>query len=783
MLAEQDELRKFIEENLKSGRIRPSKSPMASPFFFIKKKDGSLRPVQDYRKLNEMTVKNRYPLPLIQELLDKLKGARYFTKLDVCRGYNNMRIKEGDERKAAFCTNMGLFELTVMFFGLTNLPATFQAIMNKLFRDLIHEGVVVVYLDNILIFTKMLEEHCCVTRKVSRILRENKLYLQPEKCEFEQTKIEYLGMIVEEGHVCMDPAKIKAVAKWAVPTRKKELQSFLGFYNFYHRFIKDFSHVSRPLHRLTGDVPWEWGIEQQLAFEELKLCVTSEPVLVIPVDDSPFRVEADASDFATGAVLSQKAADGKWHPVAYFSKSLSEAERNYEIYDKELLAIMLALEEWHQYLLGARHTFEIWSDHQNLTYFHEACRLNCCQAHWFTEMQEYDFTLHHKPGGLMGCPDALSREAGHERGENNNQDVVLLKPEFCRVLLHATAFDFAGEDKPTIRRIKDCTAEREESVELALLIKNPRWKEHAGGLLTHNNHIYVPSDEALRADIIKAHHDSLATGHPGHYKTEELITRMYWWPSIRKDIGRYVAGCRLCQRIKYRRESPHAPLQPNETPTRPFEVISMDFELKTFLCLYMDYHQSDWVKYLKSAQFLYNNMVHSSNHETPFHASEGRHPYSRLNPRTTDHIPAATSYAQHLKKVHEEITSALHQARETMKEVYNRHCQDACNYESKRPSRALNECRHGPFKILERIGASTYRLDIPPTWKTHNMFNKALLMPYTLPAFANQANPPEPPPEMINSKERYEVEAVINSKIIGRGTHRSMMYLVKWKGY
>ena len=194
-----------------------------------------------------------------------------------------MHIKEGDEWKAAFRTNMGLFELTVIFFGLTNSPATFQAMMNELFRDLIHEGVVVVYLDDILIFTKTLDEHRRVTREVLRILRENKLYLKPEKCEFEQTKIEYLGMIVEEGRVRMDPAKVKAVAKWAVPTRKKELQSFLGFCNFYRHFIKDFSHIARPLHRLTGDTPWEWGLEQQLAFKELKLRITSEPVLIIPV--------------------------------------------------------------------------------------------------------------------------------------------------------------------------------------------------------------------------------------------------------------------------------------------------------------------------------------------------------------------------------------------------------------------------------------------------------------------------------------------------------------------
>jgi hypothetical protein len=576
-LAEQEELNKFLEENLRTGRIRPSKSPMASPFFFIKKKDGSLRPVQDYRKLNDMTIKNRYPLPLIQELLDKLKGARYFTKLDVRWGYNNVRIAEGDEWKAAFRTNVGLFEPTVMFFGLTNSPATFQAMMNELFRDLIHAGKVVVYLDDILIFTKTLEEHRKVTREVLRILRENKLYLKPEKCEFERSSIEFLGMIVEEGRVRMDPAKVKAVSEWATPTRKKDLQSFLGFCNFYRRFIKDFSRIARPLHRLTGDVPWEWSSEQQLAFDELKHRITAEPVLAIPTDDGEFRVEADSSNYATGAVLSQQGADGKWHPIAYHSKSLSEAERNYEIYDKELLAIMLALEEWRQYLLGARKSFEIWSDHQNLTYFREAKRLNRRQARWFTEMQEYFFTLHHKPGATMGRPDAILRKAGLEKGENDNSDIVMLKPELFRVLLRATALDFEGEDRSIIHRIQDCTAPREESVVKSPLLKNPSWKEHPDGLLTHRDHIYVPPDKALRADIMKAHHDMPITGHLGRFKTQELITRTYWWPGIRRNVMHYVEGCQACQRVKYTRQSPHARLQPNEVPTRPFEVISMDF--------------------------------------------------------------------------------------------------------------------------------------------------------------------------------------------------------------
>ncbi|SJL05728.1 uncharacterized protein ARMOST_09064 [Armillaria ostoyae] len=230
---EQKELDKFLDENLASGRIKPSKSPMASPFFFVKKKNGTLRPVQDYRKLNEMTIKNRYPLPLISELMDKLGSAKYFTKLDVRWGYNNVCIKKDDEWKAAFRTNRRLFEPTIMFFGLTNSPATFQWMMNDIFKDLIATGKVTVYLDDILIFSKTLEEHQRITRHVLELLRKHKLFLKTEKCEFEVLETEYLGVIISEGSIRMDPVKLAGIAEWPVPTKKKELQSFLGFANFY----------------------------------------------------------------------------------------------------------------------------------------------------------------------------------------------------------------------------------------------------------------------------------------------------------------------------------------------------------------------------------------------------------------------------------------------------------------------------------------------------------------------------------------------------------------------
>jgi hypothetical protein len=248
--------------------------------------------------------------------------------LDVRWGYNNVRIKEGDEWKAAFHTNHRLFEPLVMYFGLTNSLGTFQTMMNKIFSDLIIQGVVTVYLDDILIFTDSLEEHQHISQMVMERLQKHKLYLQWDKCEFEQTHIEYLGIIISHNRVEMDPIKVAGVAEWPTPTNKKEVQSFLGFANFYCQFIANFLHHARPLFDLMKkDAPFAWKEEEEGAFAKLKEIVTSAPVLILPQVDRPFRIEADGSGVATGAVLSQVSLeDDKWHPVAFLSKSLSEVE-------------------------------------------------------------------------------------------------------------------------------------------------------------------------------------------------------------------------------------------------------------------------------------------------------------------------------------------------------------------------------------------------------------------------------------------------------------------------
>lgn len=296
----------WIDEELKKGYIRPSKSPVAAPFFFVKKHDGSLRPVMDYRALNAVTVKNRYPIPRIADLIDSLSQASIFTKLDLRWGYNNVRIREGDEWKTAFVTRRGLFETTVMYFGCCNAPATFQNMMNNILGDLIRQGSVMVYLDNILIFGNDKKEHRKLVKEVLKRLRDNDLFAKAEKCFFEKDSINYLGMIISKGYVAMDPEKVSGVLEWPIPTKVKHVQAFLGFANFYRRFIKDFAKIARPLTDLTKkDQPWVWGEAQNNVFEVLKKAFTSAPILRIPDDVNPFRLSTDASDFAVGAVLSQ----------------------------------------------------------------------------------------------------------------------------------------------------------------------------------------------------------------------------------------------------------------------------------------------------------------------------------------------------------------------------------------------------------------------------------------------------------------------------------------------
>ena len=374
---EKEEVQKFVNEHLRKGYIRPSKSPQTSPVFFVGKKDGEKCMVMDYTRLNKQTIKNNYPLLLITDLVDSMGNKRVFTKIDLQWGYNNVQIKEGDEWKVVFTTHVGPYEPVVMFFRMTNSPATFQGMMNEILRDMINERKVVVFVDNVLIGTEVEKGHNEIVEEVLRRLEENDLYVKPEKCTWKVQKVNFLGVVMGQGKIEMEEDKVAGVLNWLVPKTVRDVGKFLGLANYYRRFIKDFAKLARPLNNLTRkDERWRWGEEQQKAFEQLKTVFTSQPRLVAPELDKEFRVEADASNFATGGVLSIKCKDSKWRPVAYISKSLNETERNYEIHNKEMLAVIQCLEAWRHFLEGTRSKFKVWTDHKNLEYFMSNQKLN-----------------------------------------------------------------------------------------------------------------------------------------------------------------------------------------------------------------------------------------------------------------------------------------------------------------------------------------------------------------------------------------------------------------------
>ena len=355
-------LREFIDEHLSIGFIRPTRSPCGAPVLFIKKKDGSLRLCVDFRGLNRITKKDRYPIPLTADLLDAPRKARIYTKIDLRHAYHLVRIAEGDEWKTAFRTRYGSFEWNVMPFGLTNAPATFQRFMNDIFSDLLDLSVVI-YLDDILIYSDNMADHKKQVREVLRRLRANGLYARADKCEFHSDSVEYLGFILSPEGLTMDPAKVSAIQNWPEPRKVRDVQSFLGFANFYRRFIHDYSKIVLPLTRLTRKgTPWEFSSKCKEAFEKLKIAFTTAPILAHWSPEAPIIVETDASDYAIAAILSQTQADGEIHPIAFLSHSLTPAELNYDTHDKELLAIYRAFETWYRYLCYEYSAFSLRSN-------------------------------------------------------------------------------------------------------------------------------------------------------------------------------------------------------------------------------------------------------------------------------------------------------------------------------------------------------------------------------------------------------------------------------------
>ena len=384
------ELKIQLQELLDKGYIRPSSSPWGCPALFVKKKDGSLRLCVDYRPLNAVTIKNKYPLPRIDVLFDQLAGAKVFSKIDLRSGYHQIKIRPSDIPKIAFSTRYGLYEYLVMSFGLTNAPAYFMYLMNSVFMSEL-DKFVVVFIDDILIYSKNKEEHAEHLRIVLQRLRDHKLYAKFSKCEFWLDSVKFLGHTISSKGISVDPSKVQEVMDWQTPKSAHQIRSFLGLAGYYRRFIPDFSRIAKPMTELLKKgVKFVWSEACEKAFHTLREHLTSAPVLAQPDNSKPYEVYCDASGTGLGCVLMQEN-----RVIAYASRALRPHEKNYPTHDLELAAVVHALKIWRHYLMGNR--CNIFTDHKSLKYIFTQADLNMRQRRWLELIKDYDLEVHYHP--------------------------------------------------------------------------------------------------------------------------------------------------------------------------------------------------------------------------------------------------------------------------------------------------------------------------------------------------------------------------------------------------
>ncbi|KAM3547144.1 hypothetical protein MY1884_009710, partial [Beauveria asiatica] len=575
---EQDKaLKEYLEEMLRKGYIRPSESPAGYPILWVPKRNGKLRPCIDYRQLNDITIKNRYPLPLITEIRDKVGQARWFTTLDLKGAYNLIRMKDGHEWKTAFRTTRGHFEYLVMPFGLTNAPATFQTMIDNVLRKQL-DNFVVVYLDDILIYSDTLEEHKKHVHEVLQVLQDNNLLVEPTKSKFHQQKVEFLGYEITPGHIRMSPSKIEDVRDWPAPTNVREVRGFLGFANFYRRFIRKFGEITIPLTDLTKkDKTFEWTKKEEEAFQALKERILEEPVLITADPNKPFEVETDASDFAVGGQLGQRDEEGRLHPVAFLSKKLHGPELNYGIHDKELMAIIQAFKEWRHYLVGANYKVKVYSDHKNLTSFTTTKELNKRQIRWYETLTDYDFEILYRKGTLNGRADALSRREDLKSEGIPIEHPMLKYDENGNLVLGTRELSMTWKAEPDDTWMRRIESHIKKDSYLNSKDTNPH-VTRKGETYLYNERQYVP--RVLQEQLVKEIHEHPLHGHQGVGKTISRLRRSYDFPESRKRVQEVVNKCDVCRKAKASRHAPYGELQPIPPPERAWQTVTMDFIVK-----------------------------------------------------------------------------------------------------------------------------------------------------------------------------------------------------------
>ena len=540
-----------VAEMEKEGIIEPSNSAWSSPVVIVKKKNGKARFCIDFRKVNEVTEKDAYPLPQVTATLDKLRGARYLTTLDLKSGYWQVPLTPDSRPVTAFTVpGKGLMQFRVMPFGLHSAPATFQRLLDNIIGPAL-EPHVFVYLDDIIIISQDFEGHLKLLAEVFRRLREAHLRLNPEKCRFCVDRLTYLGHVVDRGGIRTDPEKVSAVSQWPAPQSVKQIRQFLGMASWYRRFIKSFSTISAPLTRLTKkNAKWTWGDEETEAFNTLKTALTTAPVLACPDFDRRFYLQTDASTSGLGAVLTQYHEDGE-RVIAYASRTLNGAERNYSATELECLAVVWGIRRMRTYLEG--YAFTVITDHQSLRWLQKMESPTGRLARWLFELQQFEFEIKYRKGTLNRVADALSRQ-----------------PELAAIQVHKCRWYTRIVD--TVRR--DPAAYPDFRIEGGKLYKHIlhslNFKEIPS---TTQWKICVPREE--RAEILEKLHDAPTAGHCGIAKTIARVAERFYWPGMFREIAGYVRNCDKCLAHKALQQRPAGRLHATEVTT-PWAHVTVD---------------------------------------------------------------------------------------------------------------------------------------------------------------------------------------------------------------
>ncbi|KAF7358286.1 hypothetical protein MVEN_00877900 [Mycena venus] len=786
----------------------------------------------DYRGLNRITKKDRYPLPLIADLLDAPGKACIYTKLDLRHAYHLLRIAPGDEPKTAFRTCYGSYHFQVVLEGLTNAPAAFQRFLNSIFANLLDVNVIV-YLDDILVYSDDPSQHMAHVREVLRWLREAGLYCKLPKCEFTVTTCEYLGYILLPDGFRMVPEKISAVLDWPVPRKIKDIQSFLGFYNFYCRFIWNYSDITIPLTRLTqSNVLWDWSATCQKAFNTLKKAFTEAPVLSHWIPGRQITVETNASDYAITSILSITGDDGDIHPVAFRSRSLGPSELDYDTHDKELLVIFNAFMQWRHYLEGSTLPIDVVMDHKNLKYFATTKVLTRRQVRWSEYLCHFNMVIRFRPGKLGGKPNALTRrwdvypkEGDRAYGRLNLQN---FRPIFTQdqltASLRATLLEgivlqltVVMDVEQLHTDIKSHMAEDPAGVAgiTAASSGQPlRWSINSFGMLRYDDRIWGPN------------------GYRKHSGRPPALVRCeYTWPELRKFVRDYCKSCIVCKCNKAPRHHPYGLLKPLPVPLHLWHSISMDFieqlpmsmtgarefilaffwslaellsmemhftsgyhssadgqsermnqTVEQYIQIFCAYQQDDWDKLLPLAEFALNNAPNASTGVSPFFANKGYNLAITVHPEH-DVANISSVNKSHSPRNDTKETGDRVRAPDPGIKVGDQVFVSTKYINTTRPTKKFTETFLGPYEVIRKPSAASYTIRLPKALaQIHPVFHVSQLEPHFPNPFPGQEKPPPAVVEIIDGDEHFEVKQIVDSKI-DRRYRTKLQYLVKWPGY